>query len=123
MATGSPSCIQNQRTAVLWIQYMHTVDILRTFIRAERTGNWKLHLQAVHDMLPYFAAAGHNPYAKSAYLYLQLMYDLQKEHPHVTPVSRMVCTLYVGVIATGLGYPLIWKSNRSSCVVSRRAVD
>ena len=45
--------------------------------------NWKLHLQAVHDMLPYFAAAGHNPYAKSAYLYLQSMYDLQKEHPEV----------------------------------------
>lgn len=78
------SCMQNQRTAVLWIQYMqymHMVDILRTLIRAERTGNWKLHLQAVHDMLPYFAAAGHNPYAQSAYLYLQLMYDFQKEHP------------------------------------------
>lgn len=62
---------------------MHMVDILHTFIRAERTGNWKLHLQAVHDMLPYFAAAGHNPYAKSAYLYLQSMYDIQKEHPEV----------------------------------------
>ena len=59
------------------------VDILPTFIRVERTGNWKLHTQAVHDMLPYFAAAGHNPYAKSAYLYLQSMYDLQKEHPEV----------------------------------------
>jgi len=66
--------MQNQRTAVPWIQYMHMVDILRTFIRAERTGNWKLHLQAVHDMLPYFAAA---------YLYMQSMCDLQKEHPEV----------------------------------------
>ena len=55
------SCMQNQRTAVLWIQDMHMVDILRAFIRAERTGNWKLHLHAVHDMLPYFSAAGHNP--------------------------------------------------------------
>ena len=62
---------------------MHVVDILRTFIRAERTGNWKLHLQAVHDMLPYFAVAGYNSYAKSAYLYLQSMYDLQKEQPEV----------------------------------------
>ena len=60
------SCVQNQCTAVLWIQYMHMVDILCTFIRAERTGNWKLHLQAVHDNLPYFTAAGRNPYAKSA---------------------------------------------------------
>ena len=34
--------------------------------QGERTGNWSLHLQAVYDMLPYFAAAGHNLYAKSA---------------------------------------------------------
>ena len=82
------SCMQNQLPAVLWIQYMHMVDILRTFIRAERTGNWKLHLQVVHDMLPYFAAVGHNPYAKTAYLYLQSMYDLQKEHQDVYTSSQ-----------------------------------
>ena len=34
-------------------------------------------------MLPYFAAAGHNLYAKSAYVYLQLMQDLQKTKPSV----------------------------------------
>lgn len=34
-------------------------------------------------MLPYFAAAGHNNYVKSAYLYLQLMCDLHKTHPDV----------------------------------------
>ena len=76
-------CMQNQRTAVLWMQYMVMVDILRKFIRAERTGNWKLHLQAVRDMLPYFAAAGHNLYAKSAFVYLQLMHELQEKHPDV----------------------------------------
>ena len=76
------SCMQNQHTAVLWIQYTCMVDI-RKFIRVERTGNWKLHLQAIHDMLPYFAAAGHNLYTKSAYIYLQLMEDLQEKHPEV----------------------------------------
>ena len=40
------SCMQNQHTAVLWIQYMCMVDILRKFIREERTGNWKLHLSS-----------------------------------------------------------------------------
>lgn len=59
------------------------IDILRMFIKAERTGNWNLHLQAVYDMLPYFAAAGHNMYAKSAYIYLQLMEDLKDKHPDV----------------------------------------
>ncbi|KAK3713979.1 hypothetical protein QZH41_005649 [Actinostola sp. cb2023] len=75
--------MMSQRTAVLWMEYMKMVDILRKFIKAERTGNWNLHLQAVYDMLPYFAAAGHNLYAKSAYIYLQLMYDLQQTHPEV----------------------------------------
>ena len=52
--------MHNQRTVTLWIQYMNMVDTLRTFIRTERTGNWNLHPQTVREMLPYFAAAGHN---------------------------------------------------------------
>lgn len=75
--------LKNQRTAVLWTAYMEMVDILRRFIKAERTGNWSLHPQSVYDMLPYFAAAGHRLYAKSAYIYLQMMNELQKIHPHI----------------------------------------
>ena len=75
--------LQESRTAKLWVEYMKMVDILRTFIKAERTGDWKLHLQAVYDMLPYFAASGHNLYTKSAYLYLQMMQDLENTHPDV----------------------------------------
>jgi hypothetical protein len=52
---------------------MDMVDILRKFIKAERIGNWSLHLQAVGDMLPLFVASGHNVYTKSAYIYLQSM--------------------------------------------------
>ena len=59
--------LKNQRTAALWLQYMRVVDILRKFIKAERTRQWSLHLQAVYDMLPYLAASGHNLYLKSAY--------------------------------------------------------
>ena len=46
-------------------------------------GNWSLHLQSVYDMLPYFAAAGHRLYAKSAYIYLQMMNELQNTHPNI----------------------------------------
>ena len=67
------------RTAKLWLQYMAMVDIPKKFIRAERTGNFNLHLEATNDMLPYFAVAGHNSYLKSAELYLQL----KTEHPDV----------------------------------------
>ena len=57
------------------------IDILLSFIKAERTGNWTLHLQALSDMLPYFAASGHNLYAKTVYLYLQFMSELESTHP------------------------------------------
>ena len=59
------------------------VELLQHFIRAERTGNWDLHLQAVFNMLPYFAAASHNLYVKSAHLYLKSMHQLQNTHPDV----------------------------------------
>ena len=62
---------------------MKMIDILRTFIKAERIGDWNLHLQAVQEMLPYFTAAGHNSYAKSAYIYLQKMQELPEGHPDV----------------------------------------
>ena len=53
------------KNSKLWLPYMDMLDVLRKFLKAERTGNWKLHLQAMHEMLPYLAASGHNLYTKS----------------------------------------------------------
>ena len=58
------------RTAQLWLQYMDMVQILCQFIKAERTGDWFLHLKSVWAMLLYFAASGHNWYIKCTYIYL-----------------------------------------------------
>ena len=69
------------RTSILWLQYLDMVSILQRFIKAERMANWKLHIQTVQDMLPYFAASGHSLYAKSAYVYLQMMLRLPETHP------------------------------------------
>ena len=60
-------------TALLWLQYMEIVRILRNFITTEYTGDWSLHLSTVKQILPYYAVAGHNQYAKSAYIYCQQM--------------------------------------------------
>ena len=75
--------LKSSRTAMLWLQYMEMVDILRKYIRAERTGNWELHLKALSEMLPYMAASGHNNYTKSGLIYLQHMSHLEKDHPEV----------------------------------------
>ena len=57
------------------------VDILRKFLKNERTGNWRLHLETVREMLPFFAASGHTLFAKSAHVYLQTMLELLRSHP------------------------------------------
>ena len=75
--------LKSSRTSALWLQYMNMIDVLRKFIRAERTGNWELHLQALSEMLPYMAASGHNHYTKSGLVYLWRMSNLQVEHIHV----------------------------------------
>lgn len=62
---------------------MEMVDILRNFVRAERIGNWALHLESVSEMLPYLAASGHNLSTKSIRLYVQRMSKLKDEHPDV----------------------------------------
>jgi hypothetical protein len=69
------------RTAKLWLFYMDCVVTVKLFLRAERTGDWNLHLIAVERMLNVLAATGHNHYAKCARLYLQLMHDLPTSHP------------------------------------------
>ena len=52
------------RNARLWLQYQDMIDILKKFIKAERTGYWNLHLQAIFDILPYHSASacGHRPF-------------------------------------------------------------
>lgn len=70
-------------TSRLWLQYIEMVNILRQFLRAERTGDWDLHLQFLQEMLPYLAAAGHNLYTKSIHIYLQEMTLLSSNHPDV----------------------------------------
>ncbi|KAK3916607.1 CaM kinase-like vesicle-associated protein [Frankliniella fusca] len=69
------------RTGKLWVQYIRMVELIRLLVRAERVGDWSLHLYTVKQMLPYFHAASHLNYAKSAHLYLQLMDAVESSLP------------------------------------------
>lgn len=62
---------KNGPTAKLWVQYFRMVTLMKRFIEAERMGCWKLHLDTIQNMLPYFHASGHFLYAKCCHLYLQ----------------------------------------------------
>ena len=61
----------DSRTARYWLMFMRFISIVRVFIRVERTGNWDLHSKASQDILPSFAASGHNNNSKCARIYLQ----------------------------------------------------
>ena len=50
----------NSKTCKLWLLYIGMVGLLQTTVKAERTGNFQLHLSAVSMMLPFFAASGQN---------------------------------------------------------------
>ena len=45
--------LSSSRTANMWFHYIEMVEILCKFIKAEHTGNFSLHLQAVKNMLPF----------------------------------------------------------------------
>ena len=72
---------ENSQTAKLWLQYIEYVETLELFIRAERTGNWTLHLIAVGRMMNLFAATGHIHYTKRSRFYMQQMLDLPNDYP------------------------------------------
>ena len=56
---------ENQNpTFVYWRQYMHLGQVLLRFIRAEREGNWRLHLSSFAAMLPWFAIYDHTNYTR-----------------------------------------------------------
>ena len=57
------------------------IKILLTSIKADRTGNFILSLEAIKDMLPYLAAAGRTSYTKCAMMYVQHMESLRYTDP------------------------------------------
>ena len=56
---------QQSRTTKLWVDCLiKPVMIMMAFVRAEREGDWQLHLCTVEKMLPYFFSAAHVNYAR-----------------------------------------------------------
>ena len=51
--------IETFRTAKLWIQYIHYINIAKQFIQDGRTRNWQNHLMVVRQMLNLFSATTH----------------------------------------------------------------
>lgn len=64
-----------------WDEYGSTS--LLKFLKAERTGNWKLHLSRMAAMLPHFFSMDRQNYARYLPIYLADMNQLEVTHPDV----------------------------------------
>ena len=83
LSTKKKELIETSRTSALWIGYTTYISIVQEFSRAERTSNKNLHVCASKSMGNLFATTGHNNFAKSCRLYLQLLSDLEQSHPEI----------------------------------------
>ena len=64
-----------------WSSYVDLVELLLTFIRATREGNWELHMSTISCMLPWYFAYGKVHYSRYLPIYVKEMKDLEKSHP------------------------------------------
>ena len=65
------------RTSKLWVNNLiRPVLYMMLYVRAEREGDWLLHIYSVTRMVPYFFAAGHPNYARYGLYYLNDMKSL-----------------------------------------------
>ena len=62
-------------TSKLWVDNLIRPVFYMLFVRAEREGDWPIHLYVVSIMIPYFFAAGHQNYARYGLSYL---HDMKK---------------------------------------------
>lgn len=65
-----------------YMKYCEMVEILLDSIKADREGNFDLHISSVRKMLPYFFSMNHYNYARGVTLYLQDMLQLPDSVVH-----------------------------------------
>ena len=88
-------------TSKLWVDNLiRPVLYMMLFVRAEREGDWPLHLYVVSKMMSYFFAAGHQNYAPYGLYY---MHDMKKLPAQVLErfmrgehVTEKVCGMVYG---------------------------
>jgi hypothetical protein len=70
-------------TLMFWKQYIELVETLLLFIRADREGDWTLHLTTFKEMLPLMITYDHTNYSRWGIIYLLDMLQLEHTAPRV----------------------------------------
>ncbi len=70
-------------TFTYWDKIVNFVDLLKDLVRADREGNWQLHLHTVQQLLPLFAVCDRVNYLRWCSVYLEDMRKLPETAPGV----------------------------------------
>jgi len=74
---------KESETVVYLDTFIQMVRLAKDLVRADREGDWALHLQSVEAALPYFAAFDSNNYLRWCAVYIKDMKMLPKTSPEV----------------------------------------
>ena len=66
-----------------WGDYVSIVQLLLLFIKAERSGDWLLHLSVTAAMTPHFFSMDRPNYSRWLLVYLADMNEFSETHPAV----------------------------------------
>lgn len=66
-----------------WCNFLKLMQLIRDMIRADRTGDWLLHVQTVETSQPVFHALDRVNYARWGSIYLNDVLGLEKSHPEI----------------------------------------
>ena len=75
--------MSTERNFAYWLSYLRMVEILLSFIRAQRTGDWLLHIQEFSAILPWLTVFDHTNYAQRGPVYLTDMKALEVTAPEM----------------------------------------
>ncbi|KAJ8887673.1 hypothetical protein PR048_013891 [Dryococelus australis] len=84
-------------TTKFWVQYFRMVCLVKDYIQAERTDNWKVHLEYVQNVIPYFHSVVHFLYAKSCRL------SANSQNMVISQCAHSVCALYINYVRNNFG--------------------
>jgi len=64
-----------------WISYLHMVGLILQLVRSTREANWRLHMESLLELLPWFFAYDRTNYSRYLSVYLLDMLRLPATHP------------------------------------------
>lgn len=69
--------------ASFWMSYVDIVQILLDLLRADREGNWNLHLRSIRSMIPWCFAMDKSNYSRYLPIYYAKMTRLEHDSPEI----------------------------------------